>query len=593
MAHRRKSESEDPVDILYELAIEPLAGWWLKLSSHPFFWTALCTAVTVPEAIRQPSLNALLVGPVYGGFVDGFRYLARQSRLNRRGKNPLEQIMEKEHVDDIIEQIREEGYRGTPTVVSAVAQQEGTAPFEGKEGYFTLVELEFDNGTKQLLHKFVNRPTAWKAEEICQWMQEQGMNFVPKLYTPRNKSPIVHGNINSGIVFDFLGGVSLEEQLNEGYPRLEVREFSSEVVENIFEKLWQFYAADVPSLFRRNYGHLEHLVCESHNAPDIELSSFQFHRKILDWLPAGLATALDTVFTEHIPRCQFPIHGDVHQGNILGNGDYILDWDNVEFGTPYHDFMHFAILTDFTRDPGFEATRSSFVEKMNDLQISRGTDCLSRPALLLTEVEIYMGLLHRFYTTLENDLLLPEFTENVGRSCRYLLGELERSIGEFSSTVQNSQLQRAIMMYFNHRCTDLEDIPFDVRASVAYAHTVNHAYRRPDKALRSVANFASHQLKVEKVIAADENTRSLMILNSFILSVGVAAGYLGVSAIEDPIEFQRQLSYANAVSWVPVGAIMGSLGMYYKHTIQNTLNKCGKAINQGVQYCKGVVKKSE
>ena len=55
------------------------------------------------------------------------------------------------------------------------------------------------------------------------------------------------------------------------------------------------------------------------------------------------------------------IHGDLHQGNILGDSEHIIDYDNVQIGNSYHDFFHFAVLSDFDRSDRFKETRGKAI----------------------------------------------------------------------------------------------------------------------------------------------------------------------------------------------------------------------------------------
>lgn len=539
----------------------------LAVENNPFFYTALWGTMGVGVAVKtaiEMGANAGR-GPAAVGLTclaagalgDGMRQLLlyRRKRSWRNHDLDLAKVVGGEALEKIIEQVRDaHGYTGKCQRIEMRGRAEGTGITQG--GYFTLLTLRFEDGNEaKLFYKYSEKPTNAIGSGIVGYLRQKGHAFIPRVYTgnmPDSRfaltalvedAPLImHGQF-----YEYLEGDSLENILQLGESsRVVIKPRLAETVDRLFEKMWRVYqteGSNGPAGLGEmaTQGKLVHTILGYPSAGETITALRQLTERLEDralsdqerpplHAPILFAALLTDACSRSAQKGGTLVHGDLHPGNVLdvteGGSEKVIDWDNAGRELPYYDFFHFAVLSDFERYPEYRIERDLFLAQQKELFPSTSAEDAA-----LIEFRVYISLLHRYYQTAEDGRIREEFEPNMLKTCKYLLERSRSAVTEYARTAGDNPLCPVLVSayekYTKQRFPLLESVDHDDQASVAYAHHVNHRYRRVAPEEQAHANLQRDLDRVESLVAAEDRGRSLLLGNatalSFLGGIGLAA----------------------------------------------------------------------
>ncbi|MBW2999120.1 aminoglycoside phosphotransferase family protein [Candidatus Woesearchaeota archaeon] len=256
------------------------------------------------------------------------------------------------------------------------------------------------------------------------------------------------------------------------------------------------------------------------------------------------------------------IHGDLHQGNILVPDMQIIDWDSAQLGIAYQDFFHFSVISDFEKSLDYEEKRKEFLEKQQKLVPE-----LNEEHKKLIEFETYLSLLNRYYDAVDKELLREEFNPNMLQSCKYLLDKSKKTLDDYVEIAGDEQLKRNYEKFCSWKFKKLDNVEFNPLASIAYAHSVNHKYRKNTEDDLPLSNYKKHMEKIQSMVILEERRRNTFLGNVAITIVAGGA-VVAAAAYEDMLS-ELPPNFLPVLIVVPVAYVLA----YNKERVFNLIDR--------------------
>ncbi len=517
-------------------------------------YEGLCRLLDIRPHVDWPAFFKLITA--WGLFLDTIRFIPPYltKRRLQKEKSPLAMFTDPNYQEMVSQRIKDYyGLEGKCELGSAKSPQDGTAPYA--RGYYKIITFRFADAKGRLreiptFYKYHEKPNQEIGELVTLALQERFANLVPQVFTPAleegSRKSASSQRENCGSLYEFIEGLSLERRFVDGEAeRVDTNNLlAAGVVSTIRERLFRIYAD--PTLAQDDrlkkvpaYRFHKKIVGESLGRNAIEqVAGHPFSSDSEGFLKKlhsshNLAfDGLNTVLTT----------GDLQQGNILllddahksedlmqdfclehkfhnkaeqvfdgaqftsenfwrsvyqkffGSSEVPLfvDWDSAEFGTPYHDFFHLAVISDFEKSPEFEPQKAAFLQKQAAL-----VPGFDKRHEKMIEFEVYLSMLNRYYNAaVEKKCILPEKVSGMMRSCKYLLHKSEEAfrelvhsdkktipetfLGKNEKTNSIDDVVACYRRFSQENFPLLHDIPYDDHASVAFAHTTYHKHRQKD-----------------------------------------------------------------------------------------------------------------
>ncbi len=415
-------------------------------------------------------------------------------------ENPLVRMLGKEYYCSLVDEARIiRKCSGKILSTHTHEMTSGTAVF--KDGHNTRVTLTYEQGEANFIFKYLPNTKHRVAKNITSYLIDKGCEFVPNVIVPDEVRDYFHNDNepkNRGVFYEWIGVEDLETILGE--PALQADKMPGlDEVKSIIDK----------SYLLNTCGWMGNAVG---NAQAVDAPIHSFHNDLvdkLDELGDQLMKAHECMFGNRKPM---PVHGDLHQGNVLGACEYIIDWENAHLGIPYHDFAHFSVVSDFDRSVEYSAAKDYALERQRLVYQDDKNMPIAQTSLI--ESEVRLSLLDRYFRALKS--LKQEYREGVEKACKYLLVSATNALEEHSNATGNRDTLDALIA--SRRWQGLEKVAYDSRSSVAYAHSAYHKHRQVDK-----ESLACRQ--VDEHIAVQDNRRYMdSMIRSFFPRLCTAFG---------------------------------------------------------------------
>ena len=513
------------------------------------------------------------------------------SRESKKLEKEIETIqsVDVDYFNEIVNKLKKDyGIKGE--LISAKEDplgQQGTGIL--KKGYINRISLEFENGQEiKLLHKYNDKGNTQIGEIVTDALIKKGFEFIPKRYSVKTITELDHffpgerKKPNRGTFYEYIDGESLEETLiGEGKPTPLVREqINIENVNQLFDNLFKVYNETdlLFNPFRSENDFQKILPHFSKKGVNMKMKVPKINEEFIErWIKSkkgdeetkNLVARLEESYESlnFIPKTI--IHGDLHQGNVLVNGDntHIIDWDSAQIGIPYQDFMLFSVVSDFEKHPEYEATKNRFIERQSE--ISPG---FTEKHQKMIEFETYTSALKRYYRAVQKKEIINEYKQNMLQSCKYLLEKSKETLREYSQLVENDELEKAFKLYaekkFNKKGAKLDNIEYNSMASISYAHTINHTQQKKQKG--SIKEVVEENIKSHINQAKEERTKRSN--RQFSYRYGLPTAYMGaiigsIASIAytydiNAIDLFNKIASTQGISIGISTALVGIMGTY-------------------------------
>ncbi|RMF54586.1 hypothetical protein D6745_04750 [Candidatus Woesearchaeota archaeon] len=534
-----------------------------KIIRFPLPMTTTLGSLSLISYVGSGDEKALISALSLGAIADMSRSIVLKSRLRRlrSQESEIAKAVDTDYLKGIINAVREYyGYSGKCTLTELLEDQGGTAVFRG--GYFINLSFKFEDGNEARLFFKYSRSNKSIGPELTPILRSMGYDFVPKSFFPSQHTRLDARHPNRGQFYELMQGQSLEKMLMLGESSSMNADSSGRIpLSDIFSRMFSIYADN-------------HLVETSKHL----LEKYKSHKSLINLIksPQGkkyehFTNMLDSEFRKLFESAETTlIHGDLHQGNIIINDNlHIIDWDTAQLGIPYYDFFYLAVITDFDRSQSFEQVRDQFVKLQSEIMPD-----INQQQLKMIEFETYLLMLERYYKT--RKFIKADHKHELLRSCKYLLERARKSLQEYIGITHNNKLLESFEEFSERRYAQLKDVPFDPRASVAFAYAVSLTQSKKDKRGLAKKNLKTHQANIEEIVVIDESVRSPIIMDAAILgTLGIAV--LGAGAYS---YFSNQIDSRNFISLVnkiapKIAVLFGAA--YCGYNREKVINKIRKA----------------
>jgi HAD superfamily hydrolase (TIGR01509 family) len=185
---------------------------------------------------------------------------------------------------------------------------------------------------------------------------------------------------------------------------------------------------------------------------DPEIPYFKFHTDLvrdIKYKDEKFGGTLENLVYRHLFNGRFDpmlILGDLHPGNILrpeillGEKNAVkaemafIDFDNAQMGIPYHDFVHFSVLSGFDHHPWYDKHKEKFLDMQDRGLLERkiGEDTIN-----FLDFSCYASLLNRYHKVamVESDSpsenIKPVHIGAMLMSCRVLYDKACAALGRY------------------------------------------------------------------------------------------------------------------------------------------------------------------
>ncbi|HIH10782.1 TPA: phosphotransferase [Candidatus Woesearchaeota archaeon] len=544
--------------------------------SCPLVHTALFGTAGGAAALNGATLDEITLLGALGLGADTINYGG--TRLaSRRWTRELDitKVVGKKYLSGIADLVRSQtGFQGKCQIAEMPLQVQGTSVFSGN-GYFKLVYFDFDDGnTAKLFYKYATKNTTSRGAKVTKILHDCGVSIVPDVLLPVGWSFHHNSNDREGTFFQFAEGTTIEEQYNLGTTEKSNQNSSlGSLIDTLFSLLTKQVYTN-PEVQR---------IKESHESSlsdyDFELTAHSFHQTLAKKMTdeqdlLSLAAALDflyefdTAYRKSMSDVdRVLVNGDLHQSNVLvknGNVKAVIDWDNEQYASPYLDFYHFSLISDFERCPEFTQKRQAFL-KLFPLQDHQRS---------IIEFEVALSLLHRYYGVYEQQLFDPRYEQDILTSCRYLLERANQALHQYVNQTGDNNIEQRYTKYVHIKFGQVAAVELDDKASVAYLHRLNHQARTTDYHAQTTHNIQTH------VREQGESFTSQHRAAATIESAGNALAIAGLGIVADSLlnEYSELISPQLLVlSLAMIGVTAGSRKT---NSMQRMLNYLGNIITR-------------
>lgn len=481
---------------------------------NPVAYTCAGTAAAIAGFLGGAGIGAIGVAAA-GCLVDTGRYYSAKEFASRHVENhtnPLKSIDSDYYEDIKFDAMVRLGLDDISQVDAQEWPIDGTAAM--KEGFHCIVDLKDRQGkTAKLVYKY-NPSTMYRTPVIAtKKIRKEGLARVPFVIEPFTETLFSNESrkVNMGYFYEFINGklVARAEGLGETpdiTAELDPETFKQMIrsVNRMHKVLYDRKVSEEKEYVRSMEGVFEgyetHFRLTKHkdDEPFLRKLDDRFY-ELMKGVPVSLVHndlhPANMMRTEEIPHPtswyaqtveaiqeyasdvakSVPLFGNWIHDKIKSfmpeKSEYVvIDWDNAGFGFPYSDFCMMAVASDFDRNPAYQKVQEEFQKDQRRVYLERGVN-LTEEQFQITELETYLYILTRsFAGTKAAD---PKISNEVRRSCRYLLGRCDELINEMGLG-KDEVAKSAYDDFVDRSFPDLRQTPYDISTSVAYIHRLNH-----------------------------------------------------------------------------------------------------------------------
>ena len=516
---------------------------YYDFTTKPYALTAMYSGISFLSTVSSGDLLPTAIFTGYGVAGDLMREALTRNRLKgwRNLSSNLERILDADGMYLLTDAVKKKHrLRGHPYRAEYMMKQQGTGIDDN--GFLALLSLKYPKEEVKVLYKHNDKWSLRNGAFISDLLNDNGIEFVPQSYDLHWGLTKTRGALNRlskknktvGQFYEFVEGIDLESMLPSS-KLIESNDQRAKVTDEVFELMHTVYALDPRNL---DYIH-----------PDI------FHNKHHSRLKNNLVDKKDDfvgvlgyAYKEFIkPLPKTLIHGDLHQGNILiGDKNWIIDWDNSQLGVPYHDFFHYAIHTDLISDPNYEQIKSDFLERQEQ-RLGKIPDV----SLHLIETEISLAMLNRYYSAVTENKITEEYHDNLLHVCKKLENIAKNSWRKCLETSPanleaENDFNKSYDSYVRNNYSLLDSITLDLNRSIAYAHSLNHKQTISLPHESGLKHYNETLHNVESLVVSDERRRNLFAVNAIIPAfwvfgfAGYAAHLKGIDVVNTLVEVNER-----------------------------------------------------
>lgn len=466
-------------------------------------------------SFNHPNLiSGILTGGIFGLSFKYFSIFPSKKTFNDEKKKNSEIALlmnQNNYLTNLIEKFKSDyDYQGDYEIEEDLSFQGGTNLAKG--GYLAKLNVKFDDGN--ILNLFCKHEVDSEilpSDRITEYFSKySGFDFIKGNSLPLSLPDKVPGKIS-----EELDGESLEFFLRTENDF--ICKNKEEIDSHLFLKMFRIYNSSYISY--------------------VDLKEHKFHDKLISKLNEGNGEFIKKY--DEIYKLNFDsklkksiIHGDLHQGNIIVKNlkeQYIIDWDNLEIGIPYQDFVHYTVLSDLINSVHYNKIKDNFLHFQDNI-----IGNIDKSKLSLIEFDTYLSLLNRYYSLLDENIVQKnELLEGkVLLGCKYLDKLARSSLTEYSIQDANLTLKGLYNAYSNEEFVRLKNVELDSFYNISELHYLNVDVKTADKSLLK-RNISKHNKSFLKSGWVSNNPDYFLNLTNFVgssyLGFGQYASFVGYS----------------------------------------------------------------